>query len=135
MKISTKGRYGLRALVDLAGHPGGENISLTAIAKRQELSPGYLESIFSSLKKAGLIVGAAGAKGGYRLAAPAEEISVRVVLEALEGDMSVTDHAAGGSRLSSFLNRVVWERVDESVAAALENTTLADLVQQMDIPV
>ena len=86
MKISTKGRYGLRALVDMAANSGEEAVSLTLIAKRQNLSLNYLEQVFGILRKAGIVVSVKGAGGGYRLAKDAAGITVKEILEALEGE-------------------------------------------------
>ena len=95
MKISTKGRYGLRALVDLAGHDNGEPIALASIAQRQKLSLNYLEQVFGTLRKAGIVVSVKGAGGGYKLARDAESITVKEVLEALEGTFSIIDRIPG----------------------------------------
>ena len=84
MKLSTKGRYGLRALIDLALHCEQEAVPISSVAARQKISESYLEQLFGKLRKAGLIVSERGAQGGYRLAKPAEEISVGDILRALE---------------------------------------------------
>ena len=89
MKISTKSRYGLRAMVDLAVYAEVEQLSLNTIAGRQEVSVNYLEQIFSSLRKAGLVKSVKGAQGGYILADHPDRISVGMVLRVLEGDLSV----------------------------------------------
>ena len=86
MKLSTKGRYGLRALIDLAVYSGQEAVSIQSIAKRQNISDRYLEQLMGKLRRAGLVVSIRGAGGGYRLARPAGEISVGEVLRALEGN-------------------------------------------------
>ena len=87
MKLSTKGRYGLRALIDLARYSEMEPVSISCIAERQNLSERYLEQLMSLLKKAGLIKSIRGAGGGYVLAKDAGEISVGDVLRALEGSL------------------------------------------------
>ncbi len=129
MKISTKGRYGLRAMLDLACHPGPGPLSLGEIARMEDLSYSYLESLFAALKRAGLVTGSAGASGGYRLTRPPEEITARMVLEPLEKDLSITDRdpAAPESSLRAFLETEVWDPVDEGVLGVLETTTLRDL--------
>ena len=91
MKLSTKGRYGLRAAVDLALFSKEGPISISTIAAREGLSESYLEQLFAKLKKAGLISSIRGINGGYQLAKPAGEISVGDVLRALEGEMVVVD--------------------------------------------
>ena len=84
MKLSTKGRYGLRALVDLAVHGEEAPVSIQSIAVRQNISERYLEQLMGAMKKANLVTSTRGAQGGYRLARPAREISVGDVLRALE---------------------------------------------------
>lgn len=86
MKISTKGRYGLRALVDLAINMESENVSIKTISERQNISERYLEQIFSLLRKGGIIVGRKGAQGGYSLSKNASELSISEILKVLEGD-------------------------------------------------
>lgn len=132
MKISTKGRYGLRAMLDLARHPGPGFLSLAEISRMEGLSYNYLESLFAALKRAGLVTGSAGAQGGYRLTRPPEEITARMVLEPLEKDLSITDRSAGlsGGPLRAFLEKEIWDPVDESVLRVLETTTLRDLAGQ-----
>lgn len=128
MKISTKGRYGLRAMLDLSLHYGEGNISLSDIAARQDLSLNYMESIFSALKRSGLVLGMAGAKGGYQLARPAQEITLKEILDILEGDMSISDSVTGDcSKIRSFLKENVWDQVDADVEAVLSGTTLAEM--------
>ncbi|NLJ31162.1 MAG: Rrf2 family transcriptional regulator [Clostridiales bacterium] len=131
MKISTKGRYGLRALIDLALHSRGTCVSLSDISARQELSLNYLESIFAYLKKSGLVIGVAGAQGGYLLAKPAEQITLLEVLTALEGDLSVYDHIGAEPPIRAFLNRNVWDAIDRSITDVLKNTSLADLLEEL----
>ena len=87
MKLSTKGRYGLRALIDLAQYSEKEAVPISSIAQRQNISESYLEQLFAKLKKAGLVMSIRGAQGGYRLAKPSDTISVGDVLRALEGNL------------------------------------------------
>ena len=82
MKISTKGRYGLRALTDLAAHLEGEPVSLTSVAKRQNLSLNYLEQVFGTLRKAGIVKSIKGPQGGYLLTKAASGSAVQEILEA-----------------------------------------------------
>ena len=91
MKLSTKGRYGLRAMVDLAVYSEKESVSISCIAQRENISESYLEQLAGKLKKAGLIKSTRGAQGGYRLAKPAAEISVGDILRALEGELGAVD--------------------------------------------
>ncbi len=129
MKISTRGRYGLRALLDLAVHDGQGCIALSDIASRQALSFNYLEGIFAHLKRAGLVIGTAGSMGGYTLAKPPKEITVHEILLVLEGDLSVTDRALPekDSEIRSFLRSEVWDVLDQEIENLLKTITIADL--------
>ena len=91
MKLSTKGRYGLRALIDLALYSETEPVSINTIAERQGLSERYLEQLMALLKKNGIVKSIRGASGGYSLAKPASEISVGDILRALEGNLEPVD--------------------------------------------
>ena len=133
MKISTRGRYGLRALIDLAMHADSGRVPLAGIAARQDLSLNYLESIFSALKRAGFVMGTAGAQGGYSLAKPAEQISLKSVLETLEGDLSVSDEVDVGTPMRAFLKSHVWDAIDQEVERTLRATTLAEIVQRVEL--
>ncbi len=93
MKLSTKGRYGLRAFVDIAIYSEKEPVSLAEVAKRQDISISYLEQLMTKLKKANLVESVRGASGGYVLTRKPEEISVGDVLRALEGDLSPVECA------------------------------------------
>lgn len=132
MKISTKGRYGLRSLIDLAIHCSGGYVPLGAISERQDLSLNYLESIFANLKRSGLVIGIAGAQGGYVLARPANEITLFDILTVLEGDMSVYDSVGEKTKIRSFLNRNVWDVIDHSVSTVLTTTTLEDVIKEIE---
>lgn len=135
MKISTKSRYGLRAMVDLAVYAGAEQLSLNTIAARQEVSINYLEQIFSSLRKAGLVKSVKGAQGGYILADHPDRITIGMVLRVLEGDLSVTSEqippsVQQESDLRGFLNRVVWQKVNESINQTVNAMSLEDLANE-----
>ena len=99
MKLSTRARYGLKALIDLGLHSANEAISLQSIAERQDISTSYLEQLMAMLKKAGLVKSSRGAYGGYQLGKPADEISVGEVLRVLEGSLKNRDegYLPGGS--------------------------------------
>jgi Rrf2 family transcriptional regulator, cysteine metabolism repressor len=133
MKISTKGRYGLRALLDLAVHSQDESITLANIAERQEISVGYLEQIFSTLRKAGMVIGTKGPQGGYVLAQPADKLPVQTVLDVLEGDLFTISEdiveAAEAAHMQDAIRQQVWNRITETAAAALSGITLRDLVE------
>ena len=131
MKISTKGRYGLRALVDLAGHDNGEPIALASIAQRQKLSLNYLEQVFSVLRKAGIVKSLKGVNGGYRLAKKADDITVKEVLEVLEGKFSIVDEYAqekGTDDVQEAIKTLVWDQINTRVNQLLEEKTLKQLM-------
>ena len=86
MKISTKGRYGIKALIDLVMNSENESVTLKTISKRQNISERYLEQIFSALRKSGIIIGRKGAQGGYTLAKDPKEITISEILRVLEGE-------------------------------------------------
>ncbi|MEL1135672.1 Rrf2 family transcriptional regulator [Desulfitobacterium sp. THU1] len=133
MKISTKGRYGLRALLDLAVHSQGEHVPLSNIAERQTISENYLEQVFSSLRKAGIIKSVKGAQGGYILADKASDIRVGTILRVLEGDLSVANeelnHDSGAS-IQECIQIKVWDQMTERVNEFVDSITLEDLVQE-----
>lgn len=136
MKISTKGRYGLRAVLDLAMHGEKEAVSLSSIAERQHISVSYLEQLISKLRKAGIVNSVRGAQGGYMLAKPAGEISVGDILRALEGDLHPVDCAeiAGGDNSCQgadiCVSKFVWKRISDSISQAVDTLMLSDLAAE-----
>lgn len=136
MKLSTKGRYGLRALVDLAIHGEEAPVSIQSIAARQNISERYLEQLVGAMKKAGLVTSTRGAQGGYRLARPAGEISVGDVLRALEGDLRAVACPAdeegeeGCANSGSCVTRYVWQQVNESIRQTVDEIRISQLVSQ-----
>lgn len=131
MKISTKGRYGLRAMVDLAVYSNGEHVPLGAIAERQNISMNYLEQVFASLRKAGLVKSIKGAQGGYVLAHTPDNIRVGTILRVLEGQLSVIDSSEGQNldekSIQYCLKTQVWDRMDECINTLVDSVTLEDL--------
>lgn len=135
MKITTKGRYGLRALIDLAKYSEIEPVSINSIAARQGISERYLEQLMTLLKKAGLIKSIRGAGGGYVLAKEMSEISVGDVLRALEGNLEPVEctgfseeascEAAGGC-----VTKYVWQRINESINQTVNEISLKQLVEE-----
>ena len=91
MKLSMKSRYGLRALIDLTINSKTEQVALNSIAERNKISPQYLEQVFASLRKAGIVKSIKGSQGGYFLSRPPQEITVSSIIEALEGDYRIED--------------------------------------------
>lgn len=135
MKISTKGRYGLRALIDLAQYSEIEPVSISSIATRQSISEGYLEQLMSMLKKAGLIKSIRGAGGGYVLAKDVSEISVGDVLRALEGSLQPVECAAFSPEDSCeasgvCVTKYVWQRINESINQTVNEISLKQLVDE-----
>lgn len=132
MKLSTKGRYAMIALVDLALAPAGALVSLNEIALRQDVSLAYLEQLFVKLRRAGLVESVRGPGGGYRLARGADSIRVSEVLEAVEETVSALHTGAGasgavsGSRAQSVTNRL-WESLSANVYVFLHQTRLSDV--------
>lgn len=123
----------MRALLDLALLAPNDSCTLTAIADRQQISVGYLEQIFSTLRKAGIVIGMKGPQGGYVLARPAERLPVRGILDVLEGDLFAVDDdpvdAPAATAAQNVLRNSVWEPMSEGAAAALAGLTLADLAE------
>lgn len=134
MKLSTKGRYGLRAMIDLAQYSEQETVSISSISQRQNISESYLEQLMAKLRKAGLVMSIRGAQGGYRLAKPADTISVGDVLRALEGNLKAvectahTDKGCQGADLC--VTKYVWERINESIARTVDEMMLSQLVEE-----
>ena len=134
MKISTKGKYGLRAMIDLAQYSEQEAVSISSIEQRQKISESYLEQLVAKLKKAGLVVSIRGAAGGYRLARPAAGISVGDVLRALEGDVRAvictaqTEEGCEGEELC--VTKYVWQRINESIEKTVDEMMLDQLVAE-----
>ncbi|MBE0553463.1 MAG: Rrf2 family transcriptional regulator [Rhodobacteraceae bacterium] len=133
MKLSTKGRYAMVALADLALASGDDLMSLAAISKRQDISLPYLEQLFVKLRRAGLVEAVRGPGGGYRLARDPADIRVSDVMEAVEETVDAMHTGAGasggvsGSRAQSMTNRL-WEGLSAHVYVFLHQTTLAEVI-------
>ena len=114
MKISTKGRYGIRALIDLVINSECGSVTLKAISERQEISERYLEQIFSLLRKSGLIIGRKGAQGGYTLSKSSKEITIGEILRTLEGESLLIDISDDNSNdMERFVNKVIWNEINK----------------------
>jgi Rrf2 family iron-sulfur cluster assembly transcriptional regulator len=139
MKLSTKGRYGMVALADLASLPDGALTNLSEIAGRQDLSLPYLEQLFVRLRRAGIVDSARGPGGGYKLARPASEIRVSDIMEAVDETVSALHTGAGasggasGTRAQSMTNRL-WEGLSAHVYVYLHQTRLSDIVKNDLMP-
>lgn len=133
MKLSTKGRYGVRALLDVALYQGESPVQLKDIAERQQISLGYLEHLIAPLVATGLLKSARGARGGVSLARPARDIRLLDVVQALEGSLSpvhCVDEPETCSRAEACVTRDVWAEVKDAVESVLGSVTLADLVER-----
>ncbi|MEM8977979.1 MAG: Rrf2 family transcriptional regulator [Pseudomonadota bacterium] len=139
MKLSTKGRYAMVALADLALQPKDALVSLGEISKRQDISLPYLEQLFVKLRRADLVVSVRGPGGGYRLARPPSEIRVADILGAVDETVSALHTGGGasggvsGSRAQSMTNRL-WEGLSAHVYVFLHQTRLSDVVSNDLVP-
>jgi Rrf2 family protein len=135
MKISTRGRYGVKLLIDLAEHLGGTHTALASVAERQGISLRYLEQLAVILRRAGFIRSIKGASGGYTLARSPEEIVLGDVLRILEGDMLVADPpvpGTGESRLQRCIRLMVLDKLNARIAQVIDNKTLASVTGTVD---
>lgn len=131
MKLSTKGRYGLRALLDLAVHADGSHVSLYNIAERQQISVNYLEQVFSQLRKAGFVRSVKGAQGGYALAMQPQEMTIGAILRVLEGSLHIaTEESTGENPLQDCIKKSVWDRINNGIDHVVDSITLGDLVEE-----
>ncbi|MEO7001219.1 MAG: Rrf2 family transcriptional regulator [Ktedonobacterales bacterium] len=140
LRVSTRGEYGVRLMVDLARHYGGSPRSLTEISQSQglELKQQYLEQLVRSLREYGLVESTRGAHGGYRLSRSPAETRMSDVLRALEGPIAPMICATEGDmgvicdRLDGCSTKYLWSRVRDAIVATLDATTLADLLREAD---
>ena len=133
MKISTRGRYGIRALLDLALHPYEGPVLLRDIAQRQEVSLAYLERLITPLIAAGIVKSTRGARGGVLLLKPPAEIKLIEVVELLEGSMAPVDCVNNPkicSRSARCATRDIWIEIKEAMIQILDCTTLQDLAER-----
>lgn len=131
MRLSTKSRYGLRALFDIAYNAGTQPAQIQDISRRQDISPRYLEQIFQGLKKNGILKSKRGPQGGYCLAKKPEEITVRAVVEATEGDTMVVECGAKRKGECHFdgscVTQAIWEECTAKINEYFESVTLKTL--------
>ncbi len=136
LKVSTRVRYGVRALVQIAEAPPGKPVPVKAIAKGQRVSIKYLEHIVAALKAAGLVRAIRGTQGGYALARPPRKVRLAEVVRALDGPPVVVecvDDPASCKRHERCVARDVWVRVRKAVDGVLDGTTLEDLLEEAKI--
>ena len=133
MKLSTRTRYGIRAVVELAENYGREPVQLKIISKDQEISMKYLEQIMSILKSAGIVSSSRGAKGGYFLAKPPNQVKLSDCFTCLEGPV-VTVECVENDRFCpktrDCVAREVWSEIEKAVVAVLDSITLQDMVNK-----
>ena len=133
MKLSTRGRYGTRALLELALHQGEEPVLLKDIAQRQQISLPYLEHLITPLIVGGILRSTRGARGGVSLAKPPGEIKLSEVIQLLEGSIAPVDcvnDPAVCSRSELCVTRDIWGELKKAMNGVLESTTLQDLVER-----
>lgn len=132
MKISTKGRYALRVMLDLAVNDNGDFVKVKQIAARQDISEKYLEQIIALLNKAGYVVSTRGAQGGYRLAKDPKDYTVGMILRQTEGNLApvacLDESNAPCERCDGCGTVEVWQQLNDAINGVVDNITLADLV-------
>jgi Rrf2 family protein len=133
MKISTKIRYGARAMLELASHYGEGPIELKEIAKKENISLKYLEQVINPLRGAGLVKAVRGSKGGYSLAKPPSEICLYDVVETLEGPLNLLECLRDSKvcqKVPSCVTRDIWREVSEAISKIFYSITLEDMVNR-----
>lgn len=130
MKISTKGRYALEFMLDLARQPQGEFVALKVIASHQSISVKYLEQIVPLLLKAGLVEASRGTNGGYRLSAAPKDYTVGMILRATEGSLAPVSCAQTCPSLGACKTQSMWQGLHQVIGEYLDRFTLEDLMEE-----
>ena len=134
MRVSTKGRYAIRFMLDLALHNTGEPVRIKDVATRQNMSEKYLEQVVSILNKAGYVRSIRGPQGGYVLTRNPEDYTMGQILRLTEGDMvpvaCLADDVNQCDRADSCVTLHFWKKLDDAISSVIDNTTLADLVEE-----
>ena len=134
MRISTKGRYALRLMLELAMNDTGEYMAIRIISSRQNISEKYLEQIITILNRAGLVKSVRGAQGGYKLAKAPEEYTVGMILRLTEGSLApvacLEDETNQCQRVSECVTLDVWKQLHDAINNVVDGITLADLVEK-----
>jgi len=134
MKISTRGRYALRLMLELAMAPEGELFTIKSIAARQEISDKYLEQIISVLSRAGFVKSTRGSQGGYKLAKAPADYTVGMILRAIEGSLApvacMEDETNQCPRADKCVTLDVWKQIDNAISSVVDHVTLDDLVKK-----
>ena len=132
MKISTKGRYALRLMIDLVTNDTGEPIRIKDVAERQGISDKYLELIISALKKAGVVKSVRGPQGGYVLRKKPEDYTVGMILRLTEGSLApvacVDEEETNCDRQKGCVTYILWKKVSDAISGVVDTVTLQDLV-------
>ncbi|MDR3247781.1 MAG: Rrf2 family transcriptional regulator [Treponema sp.] len=135
MKISTRGRYGIRLLIDLAEHAGESHVPLASVAERKGISIRYLEQVAVILRRSGFIRSVKGASGGYALTRSPRDIMIGDVLRELEGDMLVVDPPLPDimeSRIQRCIRTTIFDRMNDGIAQVIDKKTLSEVVCATD---
>ena len=129
MIISSKGKYGLVALMDICLYSGSEAVTLKSVSKRQNISERYLEQIFSILKKGGIINSKKGAQGGYFLARKPKDITVGEILNILEGYLKIVSPSEEKNDIECFMQKKIWNNINRQIETYFNSITLEELVK------
>lgn len=133
MKISTKGRYGLRILLDLALHQDGKPRLLRDIAESQQISEKYISRLIIELRKAHLVRSIRGAKGGFQISKKPEELTLFEVIEVMEGPLAIVDCVRAPEKCGRHnlcATRLIWDRLNSEIRDAMRKITLADILDK-----
>lgn len=135
MKLSTKGKYGVKAAVDLAIHYGEKPVTIKEISGRQNISEYYLEQLFASLRKAEIVKSVRGAQGGYILNKSPEKITVYDIMQVLEGPVEISEclEESTCSNIDCCATRLLWAKIKRSIDDVTKSTTLKDIVDDYKI--
>ena len=138
MKLSTKGRYGLQAMVDIGAHTTESHVSLKSVAERLGVSESYLEQLIALLKKNGLVGSVRGAQGGYFLLKHPTEISIGEILRALEGSLAPTDCTCESGKYVCLkgcgcVTKTVWEKIRDGINEVVDGIMLQELIDDYGI--
>lgn len=129
MIISSKGKYGLVALMDICLYSRSEAVTLKSVSKRQDISERYLEQIFSILRKGGIISSKKGAQGGYFLARKPKDITVGEILNILEGDLKIVSPSEEKNDIECFMQKKIWNNINRQIETYFNSITLEELVK------
>jgi len=133
MKLSTKGRYGIRLMIDIASHYNDRPIILKDIAERQDVSEKYLWHLIDSLKIAGLVNATRGARGGYSLTRPPSQITLNDIILATEGDLNIVECVGDPSlceRSDTCVSFDIWKEISDKISETLSNISLQQMVER-----